>query len=116
MPHTVSPPSLLSRWRLPVLGVAIVAIVVGPFLIMRAAMGEADAATEKVMHTREVESLMQTVAADARSLEAAAMTRAPMILPISTAVRPTPPAAPCTSSVSPGFSRARCASATWLVP
>lgn len=76
MPHTVSPPSLLSRWRLPVLGLAIVAIVVGPFLIMRAAIGESDAATEKVMHTREVESLMQTVAADARSLEAAAMTRA----------------------------------------
>ncbi|MDR6990482.1 ATP-binding protein [Luteimonas sp. 3794] len=76
MPHTASPPSLLSRWRLPVLGVAIVAIVVGPFLIMRSAIGEAHSATEKVMHTREVESLMQTVAADARSLEAAAMTRA----------------------------------------
>lgn len=68
--------SLLNRWRLPVLGLAIVAIVVGPFLIMRSAIGEADRATQKVMHTREVESLMQAVAADARSLEAAAMTRA----------------------------------------
>lgn len=68
--------SLLSRWRLPVLGLAIVAIVVGPFLIMRSAIGEADRATQKVVHTREVESLMQAVAADARSLEAAAMTRA----------------------------------------
>lgn len=74
MPPTDAP--LLSRWRLPVLGLAIVAIVVGPFLIMRSAIGEADYATEKVMHTREVESLMQAIAADARSLEAAAMTRA----------------------------------------
>ncbi|MFL6585501.1 MAG: sensor histidine kinase [Luteimonas sp.] len=76
MPHTAPTPSLLSRWRLPALGIAIVAIVVGPFLIMRSAISEADYATEKVLHTREVETLMQTVAADARSLEAAAMTRA----------------------------------------
>ena len=74
MPPTDAP--LLSRWRLPVLGLAIVAIVVGPFLIMRSAIGEADRATQKVVHTREVESLMQAIAADARSLEAAAMTRA----------------------------------------
>ncbi len=75
MPHTAPAPSLLSRWRLPALGIAIAAIVVGPFLIMRSAISEADFATEKVLHTREVESLMQTVNADARSLEAAAMTR-----------------------------------------
>ena len=60
MPHTAPAPSLLSRWRLPALGIAIVAIVVGPFLIMRSAISEADYATEKVLHTREVESLMQT--------------------------------------------------------
>ncbi|KPN17228.1 histidine kinase [Xanthomonas sp. Mitacek01] len=66
--------SLLSRWRLPVLAVAMIAIVLGPFLIIRSASNEADYATEKVIHTREVESLIQTVAADARSLEAAAMT------------------------------------------
>jgi len=71
-----TPFSLLSRWRLPVLGAAIIAIVVGPFLIMRSAIGEADAATEEVMHTRTVESLIQMVAADARSLEAAALSRA----------------------------------------
>lgn len=75
MPHATPAPSLLSRWRLPVLGVAIVAIVVGPFLIMRSAISEADYATEKVLHTREVESLMQTVAADTRSLEGAAVIR-----------------------------------------
>ncbi|MEF3083373.1 ATP-binding protein [Luteimonas sp. SMYT11W] len=76
MPHTAPAPSLLSRWRLPALGIAIAAIVVGPFLIMRSAISEADFATEKVLHTREVESLMQTVAADARSLEGAAVIRA----------------------------------------
>ncbi|WP_236551066.1 ATP-binding protein [Luteimonas sp. 9C] len=66
----------MSRWRLPVLGLAIAAIVVGPFLIMRAAIGESDIANEKVLHTREVELLMQTVAADTRSLEGAAVIRA----------------------------------------
>ena len=40
-----------------------------------------------------------------------AMTRAPRILPISTAVSPTPPAAPSTSSVSPRLSCARSCSA-----
>ena len=47
---------------------------------------------------------------------ATATTRAPISAPTSTAVRPTPPAAPVTSSVSPGRSRARKASAAWLVP
>ena len=37
------------------------------------------------------------------ALEQAAMTRAPMALPSSTAARPTPPAAPSTSRVSPAF-------------
>ena len=45
-----------------------------------------------------------------------ASTRAPISAPSSTAVSPTPPAAPVTSSVSPGRSRASSASATWLVP
>jgi len=71
-----APFPLLSRWRLPVLAAAIIAIVVGPFLIMRSATVEADEATEKVMHTLTVESLIQMVAADARSLEAAALSRA----------------------------------------
>eukprot|EP00966_Prymnesium_polylepis_P246259 5695898-Prymnesium_polylepis.1 len=38
------------------------------------------------------------------SVEAHAITRAPMILPSSTAARPTPPDAPRTRSVSPGCS------------
>ncbi|ASR42761.1 histidine kinase [Xanthomonas citri pv. mangiferaeindicae] len=70
MPHTAS---RSSRWQLPALGVAIVLIVVGPFLIMRAAIGEADEATLEVVHTREIQTLVQSVSADARSLEAAAI-------------------------------------------
>src|SRR5580765_7226225 len=50
------------------------------------------------------------------ALPAQAITRAPMTLPISTAVSPTPPAAPVTSSHSPGCSRARDSSATCDVP
>jgi hypothetical protein len=45
---------------------------------------------------------------------APAITRASMALPISTAVRPTPPAAPSTSRVSPGSSRPCQRIATWL--
>ncbi|UNK42140.1 ATP-binding protein [Luteimonas sp. S4-F44] len=70
MPHTAS---RSSRWQLPALGVAIVLIVVGPFLIMRAAIGEAEEATLEVVHTREIQTLVQAVSADARSLEAAAI-------------------------------------------
>ena len=44
------------------------------------------------------------------------MTRAPMAWPSCTAVRPTPPAAPSTASVSPARSPPRPASARWLVP
>src|SRR6185295_3811124 len=43
--------------------------------------------------------------------EAQAITRAPRILPISIAARPTPPAAPSTSSVSPACSAPRSQSA-----
>ena len=47
---------------------------------------------------------------------AAAMTRAPSALPISTAVRPTPPAAPSTRSVSPDCRWPRWVSAKYAVP
>ena len=52
----------------------------------------------------------------AQGAEAAAMTRAPMALPISTAARPTPPEAPSTSRVSPGLSSPRCLRACMEVP
>ena len=47
---------------------------------------------------------------------AVAMTVAPIAFPTSTAARPTPPAAPCTSSVSPSRSPARYSSPTCAVP
>src|SRR3954469_18074904 len=50
------------------------------------------------------------------SLDAHAITRAPSALPISIAARPTPPAAPRTSSVSPAFNAARSRSAWSEVP
>ena len=50
------------------------------------------------------------------SLLAAAITRAPMALPISTAARPTPPDAPSTSRVSPGCRLPRCLRACMEVP
>ncbi|ATD66681.1 histidine kinase [Luteimonas chenhongjianii] len=64
-----------SRWRMPVLGLLVALIVIGPFLIIRAATREAEQATADVVHTREVETLIHWVAADARSLEGAAVAR-----------------------------------------
>jgi len=51
-----------------------------------------------------------------QSDHAEAMIRAPMVLPISTAVNPTPPAAPSTSSVSPACRWPRWVSAKCEVP
>lgn len=64
-----------SRWRTPVLALAIAAIVIGPFLIIRTATLEAEQASAGVAHTREVETLIHWVASDARSLEGAAVAR-----------------------------------------
>ncbi len=73
MPQSATSPS--SRWRTPALAVAIALIVLGPFLIIRAATKEAEDATTAVVHTREVQTLIHWVSADARSLEGAAIAR-----------------------------------------
>ena len=73
MPNSAAPP--FSRWRMPVLGLLIALIVIGPFLIIRAATLEAEHATADVVHTREVATLIHWVASDARSLEGAAVAR-----------------------------------------
>lgn len=73
MPNSAALP--FSRWRMPVLGLMIALIVIGPFLIIRTATLEAEQATADVVHTREVETLIHWVAADARSLEGAAVAR-----------------------------------------
>ena len=73
MPFSATSP--FSRWRTPVLAVAIALIVIGPFLIIRNATTEAEEATTAVIHTREVQTLIHWVSADARSLEGAAIAR-----------------------------------------
>ncbi len=73
MPHAF--PTPFSRWRLPALGLLITLIVIGPFLIIRAATSQAEEATDAVVHTREVQTLIHWVSADARSLEGAAIAR-----------------------------------------
>lgn len=73
MPHAL--PTPFSRWRMPVLGLLITLIVIGPFLIIRAATSQAEEAITAVVHTREVQTLIHWVSADARSLEGAAIAR-----------------------------------------
>ncbi|WP_394003176.1 ATP-binding protein [Luteimonas sp. WGS1318] len=73
MPHSL--PTPFSRWRTPVLGLLIALIVIGPFLIIRGATTQAEEATTAVVHTREVQTLIHWVSADARSLEGAAIAR-----------------------------------------
>lgn len=73
MPHSL--PTPFSRWRTPVLGLLIALIVIGPFLIIRGATLQAEEATTAVVHTREVQTLIHWVSADARSLEGAAIAR-----------------------------------------
>ena len=73
MPHAF--PTPFSRWRLPVLGLLITLIVIGPFLIIRAATSQAEEAITAVVHTREVQTLIHWVSGDARSLEGAAIAR-----------------------------------------
>ena len=73
MPHAF--PTPFSRWRMPVLGLLITLIVIGPFLIIRAATSQAEEAITAVVHTREVQTLIHWVSGDARSLEGAAIAR-----------------------------------------
>ncbi|MCD9004641.1 PAS domain-containing protein [Luteimonas sp. XNQY3] len=60
---------------MPAIGLAIVLIVLGPFLIIHAATAQADRANQAVIHTYQVQTLIHWVSADARSLEGAAVAR-----------------------------------------
>jgi PAS domain S-box-containing protein len=62
-----------NRWRLPMLAVAIVSIVVVPFLLLRAATERSEAALALVSHTRAVEAQVHELAGDLRNIEAAAL-------------------------------------------
>ena len=74
MPATIAN-SLLLRTRLPGLVLALVLIVVAPFLLLRAANERNAEANARVDHTRDVEIAMQTLATDVRNIEAAALAR-----------------------------------------
>lgn len=74
MPATIAN-KLLPRVRLPGLVLALVLIVVGPFLLLRAANERSAEANARVDHTRQVEVAMQKLASDVRNVEAAALAR-----------------------------------------
>ncbi|TYT26187.1 PAS domain S-box protein [Luteimonas viscosa] len=75
MPASVLPQPL-SNWRLPALGLVIVAIVVTPFLILRKAADDIDAAWEMVVHTHQTEARVHALAGDMRNMEAGALSLA----------------------------------------
>ncbi len=71
-----APPQPLSNWRLPALGLAVVLIVVTPFLLLRKAAQDIDAAWTMVAHTYQVEARVHALASDMRNLEAGALSLA----------------------------------------
>ncbi|MDQ3617208.1 MAG: ATP-binding protein [Pseudomonadota bacterium] len=62
-----------SRWRMPLLGVAVVLIVVAPFLLLGAATQRTFDAAERVAHTREVEAAVRALMYDLRDRELGAL-------------------------------------------
>ncbi|WP_202843839.1 sensor histidine kinase [Luteimonas saliphila] len=75
MPASVLPQPL-SNWRLPALGLAIVLIVVTPFLVLRKAAVDTDAAWAMVVHTHETEATVHALAGDMRNMESGALSLA----------------------------------------
>ena len=69
-------PQPLSNWRLPALGLVIVVIVVTPFLLLRQAAIDIDAAWAMVVHTHETEATVHSLAADMRNMESGALSLA----------------------------------------
>jgi PAS domain S-box-containing protein len=63
----------LSRLRAPLLVLAIVLIVVGPFLLLRQAAIDSEAAADALLHSREVEAQVHAVASDIRNVESGAL-------------------------------------------
>ena len=71
VPFKISP-----RWRVPLLLLAVLVIVIVPFLLTRAAEDRIRAAEDRVAHTLEVESTVQLINASVRNIEAATLERA----------------------------------------
>ncbi len=69
-------PQPLSNWRLPAIGLAVVVIVVTPFLLLRQAAADIDGAWQMVTHSLETEAAVHRLAADMRSLESGALSLA----------------------------------------
>jgi PAS domain S-box-containing protein len=72
MPYSALPQPL-SNWRLPALGLAVVLIVVTPFLLLRQAAHNTNAAWSMVAHTHETASTVHSIAADMRNMESGAL-------------------------------------------
>ena len=73
---TTTPLRSPTNWRLPALVLAVVLIVVGPFLLMREAAVSTDAASDRVLHSRAVEAQVHSVASDVRNVESGALSLA----------------------------------------
>ena len=69
-------PSNLSNWRLAALGLLVAAIIVSPFILLRAAGKDAENAWLAVSHTQQVEVTVQALAAHVRNLENGALSMA----------------------------------------
>ena len=75
MPQSVLPQPL-SNWRLPALGLAVVLIVVTPFLLLRQAAHDTNAAWAMVAHTHETAATVHSLAGDMRNMESGALSLA----------------------------------------
>ena len=74
MPHPATAlPQPLSNWRLPALGLAVVLIVVTPFLLLRQAAHNTNAAWNMVAHTHETAATVHALAGDMRNMESGAL-------------------------------------------
>ena len=69
-------PSTLSNWRLAALGLLLAAIIISPFILLRAAGKDAENAWLAVSHTQQVEVTVQALAAHMRNLENGALSMA----------------------------------------
>lgn len=73
MPNATPAQHRFTQWQLPALALAVLVIVVAPFLLMRDAGRDAAEAWQRVIHTRDVEARMHALSSDMRSLESGAL-------------------------------------------
>ncbi|HEY1036530.1 MAG TPA: CHASE3 domain-containing protein, partial [Pseudoxanthomonas sp.] len=61
------------KWRLPLLGLVILSIVVGPVILLQQLARSTQEAADEVIHTHEVEATVLGLALDVREMESSAM-------------------------------------------